>query len=341
MLDLSRLPNPPSAAIPREPRTAPHSFVLGANLPWIRYGGDFGVNAWHPDGGVAAGSGPARLDETIERLASSGVSAIRWFMLCDGRAGIRFDADGTPLGLDDHVFTDIDAAVRLVAARGVSILFTLIDFTWCRPRDIVNGVQIGGRAGVLANPDQREALLGRVFTPILQRFGDEAAIMGWDIINEPEWATFGQGSWDPRASVSRTDMREFIRGAADAIHRATNQPATVGLARGSSLELVEALGLDFYQVHWYDHLEGLESLRDHGRRLVDVRPMLLGEFPTRGTRRTLDGILTVAQEAGYSGAFFWSALADDSASDGSAAGADLAAWVRAADRAGGERPSLR
>ncbi len=24
------------------------SFVLGANLPWVRYGGDFGANAWSP-----------------------------------------------------------------------------------------------------------------------------------------------------------------------------------------------------------------------------------------------------------------------------------------------------
>ena len=29
------------------------SFVLGANLPWVRYGGDFGANAWSPGGGLA------------------------------------------------------------------------------------------------------------------------------------------------------------------------------------------------------------------------------------------------------------------------------------------------
>lgn len=314
--------------------------MLGANLPWIRYGGDFGASAWHPDGGVSADAGRARLDETLARLAGSGVSAIRWFMLCDGRAGIRFDADGTPLGLDGHVFRDIDAAVRIAADRDVAILFSLIDFTWCGPRKIVSGVQTGGRAGVLADPGQRAALLDRVFVPILERFGAEPAIMGWDIINEPEWATFGQGTWDPRVSVSRRDLRQFVRGAVEAIHRTTRQSATVGLARGASLDLVDGLGLDFYQVHWYDHLERLEALTGHLLRLPDVRPVLLGEFPTRGTCRTMDGILTLAREAGYSGAFFWSALADDAASDGQAASAGLEAWVRAERLAGGERPSL-
>ena len=76
-------------------------------------------------------------------------------------------------------------------------------------------------------------------------------------------------------------------------------------------------------------------------RLADRRPVLLGEFPTRGTRRTMRGILTMARQAGYSGAFFWSALAEDQASDGQSACADLGAWVRSSgDAVEDERPAL-
>ena len=47
-------------------------FLIGANLPWIRYGIDFGANAWRPGGGVAQPEERARLENTFERLAATG-----------------------------------------------------------------------------------------------------------------------------------------------------------------------------------------------------------------------------------------------------------------------------
>ena len=50
----------PSAMALKE-RGTPLPFLSGANLPWLRYGGDFGANAWSPAGGMAA---------TVSRAAS-------------------------------------------------------------------------------------------------------------------------------------------------------------------------------------------------------------------------------------------------------------------------------
>ena len=78
--------------------TFPPAFFVGANLPWIRYGGDFGASRWSPAGGVSQHPEPQRIASLFDTLRSHGVPTVRWFVLCDGRAGMRFANDGTPVG---------------------------------------------------------------------------------------------------------------------------------------------------------------------------------------------------------------------------------------------------
>ena len=132
-------------------------FLIGANLPWVCYGIDFGANAWCPGGGVAQPAARARLDLTFGQLARSGVRCVRWFLLCDGRAGIRFSDGGRPLGLDDMIMRDLDAALDAARRHGLQIMFVLLDFLWCDTPRAVRGVQLGGRADVLASRGSRAA----------------------------------------------------------------------------------------------------------------------------------------------------------------------------------------
>ena len=74
--------------------TSQAPFLVGVNLPWIRYGGDFGANAWHPDGGVHVPARRAELEVACARMADAGMDLVRWFVLADGRAGLVEDADG-------------------------------------------------------------------------------------------------------------------------------------------------------------------------------------------------------------------------------------------------------
>ena len=98
----------------------PPAFFVGANLPWIRYGGDFGANAWAP-AGLSQHPEPERIASLFETLRAHGVSTIRWFLLCDGRAGVRFGEDGLPDGFDDAVFRDVDTALVIGHWRYVSV----------------------------------------------------------------------------------------------------------------------------------------------------------------------------------------------------------------------------
>ena len=294
--------------------------MLGANLPWIAYG-DFGANAWQPAGGLHA-----RRDELargLDRVAMAGVRRIRWFMLCDGRAGIRFAADGAPLGLDEWFFTDVDAAIQAAADRDVEIMFVLLDFLWCGPARWVAGVQLGGRCDVLRDASKRAALLDLVLTPIFERYGRNPHVFAWDVINEPEWVTCGLGARRRRSCVSVAAITQFVQDTAALVHRLTRQDVTVGSAAAHWLGTWQGLGLDFYQTHWYEHLESRSPLAMPVERLGLDRPVVLGEFPSRVAPVEMRRIVDTARAAGYTSAFVWSVLASDPASDFAAAQAAL------------------
>jgi hypothetical protein len=304
-------------------------FFVGANLPWITYGLDFGANAWQPTGGLSAH--PERLeqlDAACAALAAQDIRLVRWFFLCDGRAGVRLSGGRVPLGLDDSTWRDIDAALVPVQRHGLRLLVVLFDFYWCRPARMVRGVRLGGLRQVIRRPALREALLEHVVSPLLRRYGSHPAILGWDLFNEPEWVTLGLDGWHPRAVVSPQAMRSFLRDAAWRARTLTSQLVTVGLASARGLDLCRGLPLDFYQVHWYDSIEAEAPLERDVAELDVDRPVVLGEFPTRGSRRSTALVLRLAKQAGYRGALLWSVRAHDSASDWAAAQAALTQWRR-------------
>jgi hypothetical protein len=292
-------------------------FAVGANLPWLDYGQDFGGNAWQPGGGLARPERRERMRRALSDLAASGAEIVRWWLLGDGRAGLREDEGGI-LGLDDHVFPDLDAAVEGLHETGLRAIFVLVDFLWFDAPRVVSGVRLGGRRDHVRDAARRARLVDRVFVPLAERYAREPAIAGWDLMNEPEWATLAVGTLDPRRSVSRREMRAFLGETASALRSRVTQPLSVGLASARWLSLLDGLPLDHHQVHWYETLDPLTTLVRPVETLARGRPLLLGEFPTRGSSVGPRSILDMAREAGYSGALAWSALADDRATDAAA-----------------------
>ncbi len=306
-----RSPLPPRSSLILNERGTPLPFLSGANLPWLRYGGDFGANAWSPTGGMAAAGKQEELRRHLRTLKAQGIGVLRWFLFCDGRAGIRFTAAGTPVGPDDSLYADIDVALETVAAEGMKVVFVLFDFLWFDKAAEVNGVQTGGRSRVVSGATKQQALRRRVITPLLERYGYSPAILAWDIINEPEWATRGWGGGIIGPRVSFPAMRRFIRRVTRLVHRHTIHMATVGLGNASGLPLAQNCGLDFYQVHWYDRWQDIAPLERPVLELDIDRPLLLGEYPTKNSTRTPATILAAIKKSGYCGAFAWSLLADD------------------------------
>ena len=112
-------------------------------------------------------------------------------------------------------------------------------------------------------------------------------------------------------------MRSFLAGLAGVFKPRAPQPVCVGLASVRWRSLLDGVGVDFEQHHWYESLDSLAVLaRPVAPSVPGGRAPLLGEFPTRGASLPPERLFEIAEEAGYSGALAWSALATDAASDG-------------------------
>ncbi len=339
------------------PGFGPNRFLLGANLPWIRYGLDFGCSMATPQGGLHADAAAVGLlDAAMARLRRDGVEHARVFLFCDGRAGVRFAADGTPEGLDSAVFRDIDVLLAVAESHRLGLLLVLFDAGLVAAPSVQDGVGCGGHGDVLAVPAKREALLEHVVEPLLQRYHSHPAIDGWDLFDEPECATLGMqcphpprspgakrwgqltgtlaaglrslglgGSCPPvPALVDPSAMRSFLGAAAQAVHRHTHALATVGLASTANLSLVQGLGLDFYQAHWWEPY-GDAALRRAAADFGLDRPLVLGAFPAMTASKSVKTVLDTARCAGYGGALVWSVREVDARGreDG-----QLAQWAR-------------
>lgn len=303
------------------------TFLIGMNLPWVRYGCDVGSNAWNA-GGLRHAADRERVRTVLVELAARGVAAVRWFIFCDGRSGIDFDAGGAPLRLQSSALDDFSCALELVQSAQLRMVPVLFDFTWCARRRVINGVPLGGRAALWRNPVLRERLIDTVIRPFAAVFASHDAVLAWDLLNEPEWVTRGAGTRRLWRSLSIARMQRLL-GALSASLRAEGARAiTVGSASARWLWLVKGLGLDVYQPHWYDHLDRTAPLAQPVASLDLERPAWLGELPTRLSRHPPDTILRIARDAGYAGAFLWSALADDGHSDAGAAWTALDRWAR-------------
>jgi hypothetical protein len=301
----------------------PDRFVVGVNLPWIGYGTDVGASGWFPHGGFShQPEALEQLDRTLAAIALDGVSLVRIFLLCDARSGVRFDDGGFPLGIDDAVFPDIDALSAAASRNRISLMPVLLDFHLCGPSRTVDGVQIGGHSRLVADRGARLAFIDRVLRPIVERYGSDDTIVAWDMINEPEWCL--RGGLFRQTAVSFDALQDFLGEAVACVQRDARQPVTIGCAGTWRLDLVTPLGLDFYQVHWYDRFGWAALARPVADLGLGDRPVILGEFAGRST--DVARVLNAAKEAGYEGALVWSVLATD---EQSAYPPDLGAWVRA------------
>ena len=286
-------------------------FVVGANLPWVGYGTDFGASGWFPEGGLSAQPAALdRLEHTLAALERDGIAVLRLFMLCDGRSGIRFDNDRLPVGLDDSFFPDVDALLAAARRHHIRVMPVLLDFHLCSPLELVNGVQLGGRAHLIAEQEGRSALVDRILKPILERYRDDDTVAAWDLINEPEWCLRRLRSlW---RNADRFDaVQQFLHEAVRCVRTSARQPVTVGCAGTWNLDLVRSIGLDFYQVHWYERF-GWPALERPVAELGLDRPVILGEFSGVRSQWGIADVLDTARRAGYQGGFVWSLLSDDS-----------------------------
>jgi hypothetical protein len=255
---------------------------------------------------------------------------IRWFLLADGMTygAPQSDGDFWVLPPGDpwirQMVADFRQVLDVCARTRVKLIPSLIDFHFCfAPAEVQPGIVKGGRAMVLQQDLQRGLFLETVLDPLLEASqAKREAIHSWEPMNEPEWCTggsewkFWQRPASPNRTVSREDMRAFLKAAVRRINQA-GFVSTVGFAHWDTIRDWDAedweIGLQ--QFHYY--AQGGAALPAAAE--VTSQPCLLGEFATTPAKawpsgaQTLEARLRESRDLGYVGALPWSMRASDDA----------------------------
>jgi len=293
-------------------------YAYGANWAWRDFAGDFG-GGWGP--GVSAAR--SSFSSAMAAMKGAGVSVIRWWMFPRlVSPSIQWGADGAPSGIGGNLVADVQAALELAEQHDVYLMLTPFSFDNFRPTD---GVQGPGIRAMVVDAARRRNLLDNLVKPVAQAV--EASphrkrAIAWDLINEPEWAVSGASlhgdepfTPDSRCeTVTHAQMEAFLADMAATLRGSSTALLTVGGAAIKWGRAWTGLGLDFYQLHYYDWVYEWYPYQTVTLASVGLtdRPVVMGEFPIQGLSavagrpaRTAAQLSADLWSAGYAGALSW------------------------------------
>lgn len=261
---------------------------------------------------------PSIAEEDFEEPASYGIRVVRWFLFADGRAAPEFDNNGMVVGFDDFFYNDMDAALEAAQKHDIYLIPVLFDFRLCDTAVMEDGVQLGGHADLITDPEKTQSFIDNALEPMLSRYGAHPNILAWEVMNEPEWAMLIDEGEEVEVEqpVPAEAMQDFVRTIVQHIKETSAQLVTLGGASRKWLGLWTDVGLDFYQYHYYDKFEEETPFDIPYWEVADEfeldKPCILGEFPTNGSNISVQEYLEKAWLNGLAGTLGWSFRLDDS-----------------------------
>lgn len=292
-------------------------FQYGINFAWDQFAGDFGgISAWCAPGV----SRNPRVRAALADMRANGVDTVRWWVFPDFRGdGVALDTGGTSVGLGGTTLADVEAALALAAETGVHIQFCLFSFDNFKPdRMLNNGRFIRSMQPMVVDETKRAALMQAVVRPFVRAVTSSpnaARAVGWDVINEPEWAisgsdAYGDAAFTPQTNIStvtHVEMETFVRDAIAAIRAESALPITLGSAAAKWPRAWTGVDLDFYTIHIYDWVNAQWPYSASPTALgLMGKPVEIGEFPVNGlTGVPYSQMVESWYGNGYAGALGW------------------------------------
>lgn len=300
-------------------------FALGINYAWHHFSADFGgVGTW---GLKSVSQDAPTFDAELAAMREGGASVIRWWIFPDFRGdGVTFDANGDPSGLSAVARADVAKALELARKNDVHLVLTVFSFDGFRPDRTESGRNVRGLTPMVTNAMRRKKVVENVVRPLARAVAsspDRSHLLGWDVINEPEWAIAPAGNApggqdftpnDELAPVSLANMKAFITESLAALRAETPDAQTsVGTAAAKWAWAFEDLDVDFDQPHIYGWVNQYwPYTRSPAELGYGKRPIVMGEFflqsmpfSDSGNNATFAQILESWWGDGYSGAWAW------------------------------------
>lgn len=300
-------------------------FALGINYAWHDFGADFGGLAQWSMGGITANQ--ATIKQELADMRANGVSVVRWWMFPDFRGdGVQFDDQDDPTGLSETALTDIQTALALAAEQDLYIVLTLFSFDNFRPTRTDSGVLVRGMTPLVKDPARRAKVIDNIVKPAARAAADSPhaqRLLGWDVINEPEWAIAESGlddqdftPNDELDAVTLDEMKALINETLTALAAETpNALRSVGWAAAKwAWAFNDVTNVDFHQPHIYGWVDQYWPYTYTPTELgYGDKPTVMGEFymlpmpfSDSGNDVTFNTIVNSWYDNKYAGAWAWS-----------------------------------
>ena len=284
-------------------------FANGLNLAWLQYGGVELLN-WSAD--------EARYIAALDEMANYGVNSVRWWLHTHTVNTPEFDANGMCTGIQPEALEAVKKALDLALERGIVVDLVLFTHNLFKTNAGENNYQ--RNYDLVTDPVYTQAYIDNALIPMVEHVKGHPALMAWEIMNEPEYATFPSGVAldDP----TQQELMQFFNLIAGAIHR-TDRSAkvTVGMGQFQNIatwcgdeDLIASGGdpdgiLDFYQGHYYGHGTNPFTNTPTDMGIAD-KPVLIGEFSSLNEGgNPVSGVpedpYTVAYNNDYAGVMAW------------------------------------
>ena len=244
---------------------------------------------------------PKTIDKELGWAESLGMTTMRVFL-----HDLPWQQDAA--GYRDRINRFLDIAAR----HGIKPLLVLFDSCW--DPDPKLGPQRAPRPGVhnsgwlqspgakaLQDPQQYPRLKTYV-TGVVQAFGKDPRVLGWDVWNEPDnLNTNSYGSAEPKNKIELV-LALLPQVFAWSREAGAQQPLTSGVWKGdwssdqklSPMERVQLESSDVISFHNYDNAAEFEKRITWLQRFN--RPILCTEYMARGNGSTFQGSLPIARK---------------------------------------------
>ncbi|MFB9237612.1 cellulase family glycosylhydrolase [Plantactinospora siamensis] len=286
-------------------------FLNGVNVPWgvDKFGSDIGCN-------YDANS----FESMFSNLQAYGVNSVRFWVHVDGRCSPSFDGNNAVTGVPANFYPNLDDFLGRARNHNVAVLLTL----WAPELTFTSSAYLAirpARTSFINDSGRTQSYIDNVLVPMAQRYNDNPAVLGYEVINEPEFTTAsddvwgsGNGNTGPgdRDLIQLSTMQRFVAQQVVALHKNTSKyvvaagsgaykwlsanhvDATVGNWWSDAALRAQVGGSDqqyaysdFYQVHWYDWEKGdsydFSPWEGRGPTFYnsDDKPVVIGEMPAK------------------------------------------------------------
>lgn len=260
-------------------------FLNGANLGWVNFAEDIGPGE----------TNFTEFGRVFKEAHEWGANSIRLWLHTNGTNTPEFLND-TVIGPGEGAIDDLKQILDSAYYYDIGLILCLWSFDM--QRTTIGEPYLSQNQALLTDTNLINEYINNALIPMVDSLKTHPGIIAWEIFNEPEGMCSdipNGGGWSFTQHVSITDVQTFVNKCAGAIHRVdTNLMVTNGswelLALSdiagtnyyTDANLISAGGdtdgtLDFYTVHYYDHLKNNPFENNYSYWNLD-KPLVIAEF---------------------------------------------------------------